>query len=202
MKGKSYAIGSALLFSTMLIAATLTITFAKQADAYHYISKKWNGGYHTECPESTSLDTLNIGWFAAATAIDARAAEWAALPGSYTPDSWPSCTSPLDPNLWRGSNLNDATKAGKTVIFTSGSFITGGQTDLNNQITWTTSGCNDAVGQPRNINYVARHEQGHWVAFKDISTAGKVTVMWSIYKCTQHNSIKTDDKNELLTIYP
>ena len=51
---------------------------------------------------------------------------------------------------------------------------------------------------PWTLNYVVRHEFGHWVAFKHTA---KMSAMYTLYDCNYRDSIKPHDSDSLTAIY-
>ena len=67
---------------------------------------------------------------------------------------------------------------------------------------WRTSVVCDTIDfSTFTLNYVARHEFGHWVVFKHYYGLPSDSVMYYAYNCYSRNSVKQIDSNELSQIY-
>lgn len=82
-------------------------------------------------------------------------------------------------------------------------YITRASITFNTTFDWfTTEKCpSDLNVKERTLNYVARHEFGHWVTFKHTYGSPSESVMYASYHCSSRNSVKPYDSAELSSIY-
>jgi len=69
---------------------------------------------------------------------------------------------------------------------------------MNTYYTWSSSGL--CTTPSYTMDYLMRHEFGHWVVFRHPSSS-ETSVMVSGYDCNKWNSIKTHDSDSLTSIY-
>lgn len=71
--------------------------------------------------------------------------------------------------------------------------------EINSYYSYSSSG--RCTVPPYTLDYVMRHEFGHWVMFDDVWYWNPSSVMFGCYDCQRWDSIKSYDSNELSSIY-
>lgn len=193
--GKAIYFSEKIVYVGGLLIATLLVASFAPVFAYHYTGYRWQGSSVNLCYDQNGLSQLNLSWTSVQSELEQARSDWNNQPSFFTLNRvWTNCQGHWVTAANEGNNL----KYGRTVITVNG-YITDADTIINSYYQYSTVG--RCTHPPATLDYLQRHEFGHWVAFGDVYDPAKTTVMWNGYDCNKWNSIKTDDSNELTNIY-
>ncbi len=182
------------------IALLITQTVMQVYATHYYTGTRWLSSSINVCYDSSSLKNVNIDgstnrFSKVASELDQARNDWNALPSRFTLNRVSSC------NNWITGEYHDTNWFGKVVQTTQAGYIVDSDMIINSKykyITSSTNCLNDYVNSKYILDYVARHEFGHYVEFKDYP---ENTVMYPSYNCDKWNSIKSHDSSSLTSIY-
>ncbi|MEM2856083.1 MAG: matrixin family metalloprotease [Candidatus Nitrosocaldaceae archaeon] len=204
----------------IITVASITIILLPITSVYatdYYSGRRWGGTTVDLCYDAYGLSSLRIDgqinqYTKVQQQIDIARNDWNNLPSRFTlnkvrSDQW--CI-----NWVYGANRGYNGPAAETMLCINSvstcyySFdnmpsdnIVKAAVTFNTYDSWsTTRECTSWADEdgPWTLNYVARHEFGHWVAFKHTAT---VSVMYYLYNCNYRDSIKQHDSDSLTSIY-
>ncbi|MFA5247729.1 MAG: matrixin family metalloprotease [Patescibacteria group bacterium] len=148
-------------------------------------------------------------WYSYPVSVDMSDAS---LPGSWTTpianamSAWNAASSPFYFNVGYSGHLitlenKGAGYAARSRVSGSGDQITDIDLVFNTYYSWSTSGGAGAF----DVQNIATHEFGHWLALNDLSGAGnteKTMYYQAAYGETKKRTLESDDLNGINYIYP
>jgi hypothetical protein len=180
-------------FLAIITLATLTTNSAMAND--YYSGEKWFSGTNDICYHSTSLAGVNIGSSSTISEWDDARSDWNDITVSYQINkSTGSC------GHWvSASNYGDN---GVLAYATNGNDWLGYVNDVDFSINTyydyqTTSSCSE----PYHMEYLARHELGHWAILEDVSDNQADTTMYDSYHCTKWDALSSHDESTIDSVY-
>jgi hypothetical protein len=209
------------ILAVAVIVLVLTILISDYAVyASHYRNLRWSGYTVNYCYDTYGLSYLKIDGYAnrvttAISEINIARNDWNNQPSRFTLN----VINPQYCQNWiYAANISSAEEGSAAVALLCVNNINNCSTDLlylpssgtvvkasitfNTTKDWRTDVVCDTQGLKKfTLNYVARHEFGHWVVFDHYFTYPGNTVMYPSYNCESRNSVKPIDSNELSQIY-
>ncbi|MCS7141026.1 MAG: hypothetical protein NZ888_02435 [Candidatus Nitrosocaldus sp.] len=187
-----------LLAIALITAVVALIVGINTAYASHYSGYRWALTYTNACYDSYSLNNVNIDgstgrYSLVASEIDQARNDWNNLPSVFTINRVNSC------NNWITAASFNASFLARTFFQQQGGYLVDVDTEINSYYRFSSSG--RCTTPPYTLDYVMRHEFGHWVMFNDVWYTSPSSVMYGGYDCNRWNSIKSYDSNELSSIY-
>ncbi|MEM3092411.1 MAG: matrixin family metalloprotease [Candidatus Nitrosocaldus sp.] len=217
-----------MIYATFMFAIIMvynTIYSINYIDAYHYSNRRWQSTTVDLCYDTYSLSYLRIDGTTnqvnkAISQLDIARGDWNNQPSRFTLNriSGQYCTNWIYAANIANSN-EEYTAATVMLCVREGSgercaildippdfptgYITRASVTFNTSFNWfTTQKCpSDLTIKDRTLNYVARHEFGHWISFNHTYGSPSSSVMYYNYNCNSRNFVKPDDSSELSSIY-
>ncbi len=178
----------------MLVAINLVI--AEQAYSTHYSGYRWFLSSINTCYDSYSLKNINIDgntnqFSKVASELDQGRNSWNNLPSQFTLNRVSNC------NNWVTGEYHDTMWLGIVSQYQFG-YIVDADMIINTKYNYKTAPECYGFLYGYTLDYVARHEWGHYVEFNDYPSN---TVMYPKYNCDYWNSIKSHDSSSVSNIY-
>ncbi|MEM4237950.1 MAG: matrixin family metalloprotease [Candidatus Nitrosocaldaceae archaeon] len=203
----------AMMIASIGIILLITQTVMQVYATHYYTGNRWSSYSIDVCYDSYSLKNIVLDdkgdqYSKVAQQLDIARNDWNRLQSIFTLnkkdtcDNWAYATYRGDEFIaqtmlcinWIGSCYYDSQN------MPSGNIVKASIT-FNADDKWSTSRqCASPYNKvgPWALNYVARHEFGHWVAFRHTS---ENSVMYHSYNCNYRDSIKPHDSYSLTIIY-
>ncbi|MEM4175459.1 MAG: hypothetical protein QXT56_04390 [Candidatus Nitrosocaldus sp.] len=187
-----------LVAVALIIVALAVIASIGIAHASHYTGYRWALPYTYSCYDSYSLNNVRIDgstqrYSLVASEIDQARNSWNSLPSIFEIRRSTSC------NNWITAASFNADFLARTFWNQQGGYLVDVDTEINSYYSYASSG--RCTVPPYTLDYVMRHEFGHWVMFDDVFYWNPSSVMYGGYHCQRWDSIKSYDSNELSSIY-
>lgn len=177
-----------------ILSVIIGVSFVPALATDNYSGYKWFSSSVDVCYDSYSLGLINLGYTSVASEIDQARSSWNNLPSTFTLNKVSSC------NNWiTSANYGNTLILGTTFFHQTFGFLDNVDTEINRYPTWTTSG--NCSPSPYTLDYLMRHEFGHWIMFNDEYNTSESTVMYGQYSCTKWDSIKSHDSSSVTSIY-
>jgi hypothetical protein len=188
------------ILAVAVIVLVLTILISDYAVyASHYTGYRWLLPYTNVCYDSYSLALVNINGYTnnfntVASELDQARSDWNNQPSIFTINRVNSC------NNWVTSGYAPSQPwLARVIKTTQAGYIVDADMEINRYYNFVSWGrCSTP---PYTLDYVARHEFGHYVEFRDILGWFPNSTMYGSYNCERWNSVKSYDSNELSSIY-
>lgn len=187
--------------SIITTAAAITVLSSNIAYANHYSGYRWLLPYTNVCYDSYSLSLININGYTnrysvVASEIDQARNDWNDQPSIFTINK----VSGNNCNNWITSGYAPSASWLARVIYNQqGGYLVDTDMEINRGYKFVSYG--RCTGQPYTLDYVARHEFGHYVMFNDVWWTNPSSTMYGGYDCNIWNGVKSYDSNELSSIY-
>jgi hypothetical protein len=209
------------ILAVTVIVLMLTISISDYAAyASHYRNLRWSGYTVNYCYDTYGLSYLRIDnnnnqVSLAVSQINIVRDDWNNQPSRFTLN----VIRPQYCQNWiYAANISSAEEEGAAVVLLCVNDTNKCSTDLrylpssgtvvkaaitfNTTKDWRTDVVCDTNGFRKfTLNYVAKHEFGHWVVFGHYYGYPGDSVMYVAYNCNSRNSVKPMDSNELSQIY-
>jgi len=202
----------------VLVFAIMMSNYVAYAD--HYVNLRWVGYTVNYCYDTFGLSYLRINGYAnrvsmAVDQINIARGDWNNQPSRFTLN----VIHPQYCQNWiYATNIASSEEGGAAVVVLCVNDQNRCSTDLrylprpgtvvkasmtfNTAKEWFTDVvCDTENFKKYTLNYVARHEFGHWVVFDHYYGIRDDSVMFYTYDCRSRNSVKPMDSNELSQIY-
>lgn len=165
------------LISIALITAAAVIANTHIVYASHYAGYRWALPYTYACYDSYSLNNVRIDrstgrYSLVASEIDQTRNSWNNLPSIFEIRRSTSC------NNWITAASFNASFLARTLWHQQGGYLVDVDTEINSYYSYSSSGRCTVL--PYTLDYLMRHEFGHWVMFNDISGWYPSSVMYEL----------------------
>ncbi|GIU71964.1 MAG: hypothetical protein KatS3mg003_1888 [Candidatus Nitrosocaldaceae archaeon] len=183
----------------IMLAALVAINIVVAEEAYsthYYTGHRWLFSTINVCYDSYSLKNVNIDgstnqFSKVASELDQGRASWNNLPSQFTLNRVSSC------NNWVTGEYHNTDWLGKVVSQYQFGYIVDADMIINTKYNFKTAPeCNGST-YGYTLDYVARHEWGHYVEFNDYP----FTVMHPSYDCNRWNGIDSHTSSSVSNIY-
>ena len=202
----------------ILVFTIMMSNYVAYAD--HYVNLRWSGHTVNYCYDTFGLSYLKINGYPNQTSlavnqINIARDDWNNQPSRFTL----RVIHPQSCQNWvYAANISSSEHDGAAVVLLCvndtnrcstnffdlprpGTVVRAAIT-FNTAKDWRTDVVCDTNGSMKfTLNYVARHEFGHWVVFDHYYGIRDDSVMFYTYDCRSRNSVKPMDSNELSRIY-
>lgn len=177
---------------TLLVTS---LTFGQAFATDNYTGHRWFSTSTDTCYDQYSLNLMNLSYTDIVSELDQARSSWNNLPSQFTINKVSSC------NHWiTSANYGNTGYLGVTYhAYDVFGYISDMDTEINRYYQFSTAGT--CTTPPYTLDYLMRHEFGHWVEFADEYNTSEVTVMYGAYDCNKWNSIKSHDSSSVTTIY-
>lgn len=168
--------------------------------AYHYSGYRWLLPYTNVCYDSYSLSLININgntnrYSQVASELDQARQSWNDQASIFTINK----VSGNNCNNWITSGYASASWLARVIFASQGGYLVDADMEINRAYKFVSYRI--CTGQSYTLDYVVRHEFGHYVRFNDVWWANPSSTMYGAYDCNRWNSVKLYDSNELSSIY-
>jgi len=181
------------VLAAIVTLATITTTNAMATD--YYSGEKWFWGTNDICYHSTSLSGVNIGSSATISEWDAARSDW----NGITPDYKINKSTGSCGHWVSASNYGNS---GTLTYATNGNDIFGYVNDVDFSInTYYSYQTTHSCSSPYHMEYLARHELGHWAILDDVTDVTKDTTMYGTYHCTKWDVLSSHDESTINSVY-
>jgi len=171
------------------------------AYAHHYSGYRWLLTYTNVCYDSYSLSLVTVDRFSnrfsiVASELDQARNDWNNQPSIFTINR----VRPNNCNNWVTSSYDPNVAWPAAVIKRDYlGYLVDVDMEINRAYDFTANGrCSTP---PYTLDYVARHEFGHYIMFNDVLFLNPSSTMYGAYNCSRWDSVKSYDSNELSSIY-
>jgi len=202
--GSIYPSAMKILVVTTIILV-FTILISNYVYAHHYSGYRWLLTYTNVCYDVYSLSLVNINgntnrFNIVASEIDQARNDWNNLPSIFTINR----VDPNNCNNWVTSSYGPNERWLGMVTYNQYlGYLVDADMDINRAYSFISSGdcLSEYLSNRYILDYVARHEYGHYVMFNDVWFQNPSSTMYGGYSCSRWNSVKSYDSNELSSIY-
>ncbi len=203
----------------MMVAVTIASLPIHIQDIYadHYAQRRWQGTRVDLCYDSYGLSYLRIDnrtnqYTIVKQQLDITRNDWNNQPSRFTLrliggqycSNWVYAANIRDsiPDTVAVAILCISNTCDYDLSRLPYGYINKAMIYFNTGTEWfTTRECSPFTTGKWTLNYVARHEFGHWVSFNHTFGSPSESVMYASYHCSSRNSVKPYDSTELSSIY-